>query len=129
MKNNREEVLKTDKRLKIAISISLISTIIISAVTLDHLNKSGYITSSTDFVTFFLFYISLILLIIPLTVIIISNKKMVYLLVVLQSIGFLWFGFFFEETALLFISWAINFSVIGYSFKKFELTSVFPSNY
>ena len=129
MKNNREEVLKTDKRLKIAISISLISTIIISAVTLDHLNKSGYITSSTDFVTFFLFYISLILLIIPLTVIIISNKKMVYLLVVLQSIGFLWFGIFFEETALLFISWAINFSVIGYSFKKFELTSVFPSNY
>ena len=129
MKNNREEVLKTDKRLKIAISISLISTIIISAVTLDHLNKSGYITSSTDFVTFFLFYISLILLIIPLTVIIISNKKMVYLLVVLQSIGFLWFGFFFEETALLFIPWAINFSVIGYSFKKFELTSVFPSNY
>ena len=129
MKNNREEVLKTDKRLKIAISISLISTIIISAVTLDHLNKSGYITSSTDFVTFFLFYISLILLIIPLTVIIISNKKMVYLLVVLQSIGVLWFGIFFEETALLFIPWAINFSVIGYSFKKFGLTSVFPSNY
>lgn len=127
MKNNREEVLKTDKRLNIAISISLISIIIFSAVSLDRLNKSGYITPSTDFVIFFIFSISLILLIIPLTVIIIPNKKMVYLLVVLQSIGFLWFGFFFDEAALLFIPWAINFSVIGYSFKKFELTSVFPS--
>ncbi len=120
MKHTSDQVLKTNKKLKISIIVSLISIVIVTSLNLKYLYNIGYIEPSTYLITFVAFYVSLILLVTPLTVIFIHGDKIVYLMG-LQIFGFIWFDFFFDLTLLLFIPWVINFFVIGYALKKSEL--------
>ncbi len=114
-----ENVIKAKRKLQIFIFISLVLTIITSVIDLLFANGSNQLTKPI----YFLLYITLVLLIVPLTVIIIPQKAMLYVIIVLQAIGYLWLSFTFDAFLFSFIPWIINFFVIIYANDFIRLTN------
>jgi hypothetical protein len=114
-----ENIKKSKRKLQISICISIILTIITSIIDLLILTEYN---QSPPFIYLNL-YITLVLLIVPLTVIIVPRKNMIYVMSVLQILGYVWLTISFDALALSFIPWVINIFVIIYANDFIRLTN------
>ncbi len=114
-----ESIKSARKKLQISIYISLIFTIITSII--DFLVNNG--RSEPTQIDHYALFIALVLLIVPLTVIIIPQKNMIYVISVLQILGYIWLTITFDALAPSFIPWVINIFVIIYANDFIRITN------
>ncbi|MHB8372196.1 MAG: hypothetical protein ACYDAO_07580 [Thermoplasmataceae archaeon] len=119
MKNNMENIKKSRRKLQISICISLILTIITSIIDL----LVNYGRSEPTQIDHYALFIALVLLLVPLTVIIIPQKNMIYVISALQILGYIWLTIAFDALAPSFIPWIINIFVIIYANDFIRLTN------